>query len=71
MSQPSRVNPEVGMQLARSTIGGDEVLSSVDDTGSAFWVIPKRELAIVEIAGPGGGPMPEIPSLVLAALRPN
>lgn len=71
MSQPSRVNPEVGMQLARSTIGGDEMLSSVDDTGSAFWVIPRRELAIVDIAGPGGGPMPEIPSLVLAALRPN
>jgi CubicO group peptidase (beta-lactamase class C family) len=69
MASPSRVNPETGLQLARGTIAGLEVLSAGDDSGSAFWALPQRELAIVHIAGPGGGPAPELPALVLAALR--
>jgi CubicO group peptidase (beta-lactamase class C family) len=69
MASPSRVNPETGLQLARGTIAGLEVLSAGDDSGSAFWALPQRELAIVHIAGAGGGPAPELPALVLAALR--
>jgi hypothetical protein len=45
------------------------VMSAADDAGSAFWALPARQLAIVNIAGPGGGPAPELPRLVLAALR--
>jgi CubicO group peptidase (beta-lactamase class C family) len=69
MAKPSRVNAETGMQLERMTIAGSDALSAADDSGSAFWVFPQRDLVIVEIAGPGGGPAPEIPAMVLAALR--
>jgi CubicO group peptidase (beta-lactamase class C family) len=58
-----------GNQLARGSVSGVEVLSSVDDSGSAFWALPARGLAIVSIAGRGGGPAPDLPALVLGALR--
>jgi hypothetical protein len=69
MSRPSRVHPETTLQLARSTLDGMEVLGSSDDDGSSFWVVRDRGLAIVNIAGPGGGVIPELPAQVLAALR--
>jgi hypothetical protein len=53
----------------RSTLDGLEVLSAADDDGSSFWVIRERGLTIVNIAGPGGGVIPELPALFLAALR--
>ena len=71
MARASRVNPETAMQLTRSTVSGLEVLGAGDDSGSAFWVVPGRELAIVNIAGPGGGPVADLPALLLAALRAN
>jgi CubicO group peptidase (beta-lactamase class C family) len=71
MSLPTRINAGTGMQLARETLAGVEVLSAGDDSGSAFWALPERGLAIVSIAGPGGGPTPELPTLLLAALRRN
>jgi CubicO group peptidase (beta-lactamase class C family) len=69
MAHASRVNAETGMQLSRSTLSGLEMLSVVDDAGSAFWVIPDRGLTIVSVAGPGGGAAAELPALLLAALR--
>jgi CubicO group peptidase (beta-lactamase class C family) len=69
MSKPSRVHPETTLQLVRSTLDGLEVLSAADDDGSSFWVIRERGLTIVNIAGPGGGVIPELPALFLAALR--
>jgi CubicO group peptidase (beta-lactamase class C family) len=69
MARPSRVNAETGMQLTRGTLDGAEILSARDDTGSAFWVIPARGLAIVNITGPGGGSVEELPALLLAALE--
>jgi CubicO group peptidase (beta-lactamase class C family) len=69
MSKPSRVHPETTLQLVRSTLDGLEVLSAADDDGSTFWVIRERGLTIVNIAGPGGVVMPELPALLLAALR--
>jgi hypothetical protein len=50
MARPSRVNAETGMQVARLNIGGDDALGVTDDNGSAYWVIPRRELAILNIA---------------------
>ena len=44
MAQPSRVNADSGMQLRRLKIEGEDALSSADDQGSAFWVIPSRQL---------------------------
>jgi CubicO group peptidase (beta-lactamase class C family) len=71
MAQASSKNPATGMQLTRTLTAGLETLGATDDDGSAFWVIPERELAIVSIAGPGGGPVGDLPALVLAALRPD
>jgi len=71
MARPSRVNAETGMQLTRLVIEGNEALSNSDDAGSTFWVLPGPALVIVHIAGPGGGPAPELPAMVLAALRAN
>jgi CubicO group peptidase (beta-lactamase class C family) len=69
MTKPSRVHPETTLQLTRSTLDGVEVLGAADDRGSSFWVIRERGLTIVNIAGPGGGVVPELPALFLAALR--
>lgn len=71
MSKPSRVHPETTLQLARSTLEGLEVLSASDEDGSSFWVIRERGLTILNIAGPGGVVVPELPALFLAALRPD
>lgn len=71
MALPTRINAGTGMQLVRETLAGVEVLSAGDDAGSAFWALPELGLAIVSIAGPGGGPTPELPTRLLAALRRN
>jgi hypothetical protein len=41
-----------------------------DDNGSAFWVFPQRQLAILNIANPGGEGLPELPALLLKGLEP-
>lgn len=69
MARPSRVSAGTGLQLTRSMLGGVEVLGSADDSGSAFWVLPSRGLVIVHIAGPGGGPIADLPGQLLAAAR--
>jgi len=71
MARASSVHAETGMQLTRSTVSGLEVLAAGDDSGSTFWAIPGREMAIVNIAGPGGGAIADLPALLLAALRAN
>jgi CubicO group peptidase (beta-lactamase class C family) len=71
MARPSRVNAESALQLTLSVVSGLEVLAADDDSGSIFWVVPDRELVIVNIAGPGGEPVPDLPALLLAALRAN
>jgi CubicO group peptidase (beta-lactamase class C family) len=68
MTRPSRVSAETGMQVARLNFGGDEALGVSDDNGSAYWLIPRRELAILNIANPGGGSLPELPAMLLKGL---
>ena len=71
MTRASRVNAETGMQVTRLIVEGDarhEALRVTDDNGSAFWVIPQLQLAILNIAGPGGGSLPELPALLLKGL---
>jgi CubicO group peptidase (beta-lactamase class C family) len=69
MARASRVNAETGMQLARGVVDGAEVLSATDDAGSAFWVVPERELAILNISNPDGVGVDELPVLLLRAIR--
>jgi CubicO group peptidase (beta-lactamase class C family) len=69
MARASRANPETGLQLTRTMTAGLETLGASDDMGGAFWVVPERGLAIVNIAGPGGGPVADLPALLVAALR--
>jgi len=71
MARASRVNPATGLQLSRMTIADLEVLFAEDDSGSQLWAVPARGLAIVNIAGPGGGPTDELPKRVLAGLTSN
>jgi CubicO group peptidase (beta-lactamase class C family) len=69
MASASRVNAETGMQVARLEIDGDEALAVTDENGSAFWVIPKRELAILNIASPGGSSVQDLPAMLLKGLE--
>ena len=69
MSTASRVHAETGMQVSRLNLGGEEVLGIADDNGSAFWMIPERQLAILSIANPGGRSLPELPALFLKGLE--
>jgi CubicO group peptidase (beta-lactamase class C family) len=68
MARASRVNAETGMQVARLTFGDDEAIGVTDDNGSAFWVLPRRQLAVLSIAGPGGHSLPALPALLLRGL---
>jgi len=68
MTRPSRVNAETGMQVTRLKFGDDEALGITGVDGSAYWLIPRRELAILSIANPGGGSLPELPALLLKGL---
>ncbi|HEV7607607.1 MAG TPA: serine hydrolase [Steroidobacteraceae bacterium] len=68
MARASRVNAETGLQLSRLTIGQDDALSVTDDNGSAFWVIPRRQIAILNIANPGGTSAAELPEWLLKGL---
>jgi CubicO group peptidase (beta-lactamase class C family) len=69
MTKPSRVNAETGMQVARLKVGDDEAWGITDDNGSAYWAIPGRDLAILNIANPGGGCLPELPAMLLKGLE--
>lgn len=71
MSRRSRVNADTGLELSREAHAGIDVFTSTDDTGSAFWVVPGLGLTIVNVAGRGGGAIPELPELLLAAMLPE
>jgi CubicO group peptidase (beta-lactamase class C family) len=69
MTRASRVSAGTGMQVARLTFGTDEAIGVTDDNGSAFWVIPRRQLAILNVASPGGRSLPELPAMLLKGLE--
>ena len=68
MARASRVNAETGMQVTRLSIDGVDALEVRDDTGSAFWIIPKRELAILDITNPGATAAADLPGLLLKGI---
>ena len=68
MSRPSRVSAETGLQLRRFKLEGEEVLGGTDGEGSGFWVVPARELVILDIAGNGEQPQDELAALLVRAL---
>jgi CubicO group peptidase (beta-lactamase class C family) len=70
MARASRVNADSGLQVTRIRIDNADGLSASDDDGSAFWVIPNRQLTILNIANPGGTSVPELPGMLLRALVP-
>jgi CubicO group peptidase (beta-lactamase class C family) len=70
MARASRVNAGSGMQLARLNVENLTALSAGDDSGSVFWVIPERRLAIVNIVNNQGATPADLPALLLRALFP-
>jgi CubicO group peptidase (beta-lactamase class C family) len=70
MARASRVSAGTGMQLARLNIDGVEALEVTDDTGSAAWIIPQRQLAILDITNPGGRAVADLPSMLLKGIEP-
>ena len=70
MARASRVNAGSGMQLARLSIDELAALGGGDDKGSAFWVIPERQLVIVNIVNQEGASPPELAAALLRALAP-
>jgi CubicO group peptidase (beta-lactamase class C family) len=69
MAQPSRVSAGTGMQVARLSIDGVETLEVRDDAGSAFWIIPQRQLAILNIVNPGGSAVTDLPGMFLKGVE--
>jgi hypothetical protein len=68
MARASRVNAETGMQVTRLSIDGVDALQVKDDSGSAFWIFPQRELAILDITNPGASVVTDLPGLLLKGL---
>ena len=68
MARASRVNAETGMQVSRLVIDGAEALEVRDDAGSAFWIIPQRQLAILNISNPGGTASTDLPEMMLKGI---
>jgi CubicO group peptidase (beta-lactamase class C family) len=69
MARPSRVSAGTGMQLARLDIDGAEVLEVRDGAGSAFWIIPQRQMAILNITNPGVSAVADLPGLLLKGIE--
>ena len=68
MARASRVSAGTGMQLARLDIDGVEALGIKDDTGSAFWILPQKQLAILNITNPGGSAVDDLPGMLLKGI---
>ena len=68
MARASRVDATSGMQLARLNIGELSALGGSDDNGNAFWVVPERQLVIVNIVNEQGASPPELPAALLRSL---
>ena len=64
------MSAETGLQLRRVRVEGQEALSATDDDGSAFWVIPSRELVVLNIAS-HGQVQEDLPALLVRALLPQ
>ncbi len=71
MARASRVNTGSGMQLARLSIDALPALGGGDENGSEFWVIPGRQLVIVNIVYEQGASSPELAADLLRALAPG
>jgi CubicO group peptidase (beta-lactamase class C family) len=71
MARASRVSAGSGMQLARLSIDEYLALSGGDDNGSEFWVVPERELVIVNFVNPQGASPPGLAAGLLRALAPR
>ena len=71
MARASRVNAGSGMQLARLSIDEHAALGGGDDNGSEFWVIPERQLVIVNIVNEQGASPPDLAAALLRALAPG
>jgi len=69
MAQASRVSAGTGMQVARLNIDGVEALEVRDDAGSAFWIIPQRQLAILNITNLGGSAIADLPGMLLKGIE--
>jgi CubicO group peptidase (beta-lactamase class C family) len=64
MSRASRVSAETAMQLGRTTLDGMLALSATED-GHTFWVIPEKQLAILNIVNIEGASEPRLPAQLL------
>jgi CubicO group peptidase (beta-lactamase class C family) len=65
MTRASRVNAGTGMQLGRIEVDGVEAFEVKDGEGSAFWLIPHLELAILDISNPGGSAVDDLPRMLI------
>jgi CubicO group peptidase (beta-lactamase class C family) len=70
MTSASRVNSGTGMQVARLNFGGVDAFGVNDDEGSAYWIIPERGLAVLNIVSPGGRSPSELPDWLMKGLAP-
>jgi CubicO group peptidase (beta-lactamase class C family) len=59
MTRASRVSAQSAMQLARSTLAGATLLTATDG-GNVFWVVPEKQLAILNIVNPEGESSPQL-----------
>jgi CubicO group peptidase (beta-lactamase class C family) len=69
MARASRVSAGTGMQVTRLSIDGVDALEVRDDAGSAFWVIPQRQLAILNITNLGGSAVTDLPGMLLKGIE--
>ena len=42
--------------------------SGQHDDGSAFWIIPQRQLAILNITNPGGSAVDDLPGMLMKGI---
>ncbi|HET9863278.1 MAG TPA: serine hydrolase [Steroidobacteraceae bacterium] len=70
MARASNVHADSGLQVLRANAGGWFSLSGTAD-GSAFWVVPSRELAILNLVATEGSTPPELPALLMRVFCPN
>ncbi len=69
MAAGSRANPEFGLQLQVTRVEELEVLSAEDAHGSALWAVPAKGLTILHLGGRGGSAAPQIPAMLIKAIK--
>ena len=70
MARPSGVHADSGLQVLRVNAGGWFSLSGTAD-GSTFWVVPARELTILNIVTTEGFTPPELAALLMRVYGPD